>query len=41
MQMIKDDLKMLGISHDIFKSESNIVKKDLVKIAVENLKIIL
>ena len=38
MQMIKDDLKMLGISHDIFKSESEIVKKDLVKIAVENLK---
>ena len=38
MQMIKDDLKMLGIYHDIFKSESEIVKKDLVKIAVENLK---
>ena len=31
MQMIKDDLKMLGIRHDIFKSESDIVKKDFSK----------
>ena len=38
MEMIKDDLKMLGVSHDVFKSESNIVKKDLVNKAVENLK---
>jgi arginyl-tRNA synthetase len=38
MDLIKDDLKLLGISHDNFFSETEIVKKDLVKKAVNKLK---
>ena len=38
MNLIKNDLKQLGISHDNFFSETDIVKKDLVKKAVQKLK---
>ena len=38
MELIKKDLKLLGISHDIFFSETEIVKNDLVKKAVKKLK---
>ncbi len=38
MELIKKDLKLLGISHDIFLSETEIVKKDLVNKAVKKLK---
>ena len=38
MDLIKQDLKKLGISHDNFFSETEIVNKDLVNIAVKKLK---
>jgi len=38
MDLIKKDLKKLGISHDNFFSETEIVNKDLVNIAVKKLK---
>ena len=38
MELIKNDLKQLGISHDNFFSETEIVKKDLVSKAVQKLK---
>ena len=36
MELIKNDLKLLGISHDNFFSETEIVKKDLVKISLRS-----
>ena len=38
MELIKNDLKLLGISHDKFFSETEIVNKDLVNRAVKILK---
>ena len=38
MQLIKKDLKLLGITHDNFFSETEIVNKDLVNKAVNKLK---
>jgi len=38
MELIKKDLKLLGISHDNFSSETDIVNKDLVNKAVNKLK---
>ena len=38
MELIKNDLMQLGISHDIFFSETEIVRKDLVNKAIKNLK---
>ena len=38
MELIKNDLKLLGISHDNFFSETEMVKKDLVNKAVKKLK---
>ena len=38
MALIKDDLKKLGIQHDNFFSESELVKKDLVNKSVKELK---
>ena len=38
MTLIKNDLKKLGIQHDIFFSETELVKRDLVKKAVKQLK---
>ena len=38
MELIKKDLKLLGISHDNFFSETEIVDKDLVNKAVKKLK---
>ncbi len=38
MELIKNDLNQLGISHDIFFSETEIVNKDLVNKAIKNLK---
>ncbi len=38
MELIKKDLKLLGITHDNFFSESEIVNKDLVNEAVRNLQ---
>ena len=38
MEIIKQDLKLLGISHDNFFSETEIVNKDLVSKAVKELK---
>ena len=38
MDLIKKDLRLLGISHDNFFSETEIVNKDLVNKAVNNLK---
>ena len=38
MNLIKDDLKKLGIQHDNFFSESELIKKDLVSQTVKQLK---
>ena len=38
MELIKKDLKLLGITHDNFSSETDIVNKDLVNKAVNKLK---
>ena len=38
MELIKKDLKLLGISHDNFSSETDIVNNDLVNKAVNKLK---
>ncbi len=38
MTLIKDDLKKLGIEHDNFFSESELIKKDLVNITVRELQ---
>ncbi len=38
MEMIKKDLKLLGIKHDNFSSETDIINKDLVSKAVNKLK---
>ncbi len=38
MEMIKEDLKKLGISHDNFTSEKSIVKSDTVNTAINQLK---
>ena len=38
MELIKKDLKLLGISHDNFFSETDLVNKDLVNKAVKKLK---
>jgi len=38
MELIKKDLKLLGISHDNFFSETDIVNKDLVNKAVKKVK---
>tara|TARA_B100001564_G_scaffold358946_1_gene379044 strand:- start:614 stop:2338 length:1725 start_codon:yes stop_codon:yes gene_type:complete len=38
MELIKKDLQLLGISHDNFSSETEIVNKDLVNKAVNKLK---
>ncbi len=38
MSLIKNDLKQLGITHDIFFSETEIVKKNLVNKAIKKLK---
>ena len=38
MALIKDDLKKLGIEHDNFFSETELVKKDLVNITVKELQ---
>ena len=38
MKLIKSDLKLLGITHDNFFSETEIVNKDLVNTAVKKLK---
>ena len=38
MNLIKDDLKKLGISHDNFLSETDIVNKNMVDKAINNLK---
>jgi len=38
MELIKKDLKLLGISHDNFFSETDIVNRDLVSKAVKKLK---
>ena len=38
MELIKNDLKLLGISHDNFFSETEMVNKDLVNKAVKKLK---
>ena len=38
MKLIKDDLSLLGISHDKFFSETDLVKKDLVNKVVKLLK---
>ena len=38
MDLIKNDLKLLGISHDKFLSETEIVEKNLVKKAIHKLK---
>ena len=35
MNLIKDDLKALGITHDNFISETNLVERDLVKKSVD------
>ena len=39
MKLIKNDLALLGISHDNFFSETEIVKKDLVNEAVKKLRV--
>ncbi len=39
MTLIKDDLKKLGVRHDNFFSETQLVKKDLVKKTVKRLQI--
>ena len=38
MNLIKDDLKALGISHDIFVSEKSLVEKNLVENSIQYLK---
>ena len=38
MRLIKDDLNKLGIKHDYFFSEKDLVKKKLVEKSIENLK---
>ena len=38
MNLIKEDLKALGISHDNFVSEKSLVEKNLVEKAIQNLK---
>ena len=38
MDLIKDDLKRLGIVHDYFFSESELIKKDLVTKSIDQLK---
>ena len=38
MNLIKNDLKKLGIKHDNFFSETELVKKDLVNKTVKKLK---
>ncbi|MAK12396.1 MAG: arginine--tRNA ligase [Candidatus Pelagibacter sp.] len=38
MSIIKNDLKSMGIKHDVFISESNIVKKDILSKAINELK---
>jgi arginyl-tRNA synthetase len=38
MNLIKSDLKSLGISHDNFVSEKSLVEKNLVEKAIENLR---
>ena len=38
MDFIKDDLKKLGIQHDNFISETDLIKKDLVSKTIKNLK---
>ena len=38
MSLIKNDLKQLGIFHDNFSSETDLVKKDLVKKSINSLK---
>ncbi|MDB9761058.1 arginine--tRNA ligase [Pelagibacteraceae bacterium] len=38
MNLIKDDLKSLGIYHDSFISEKSIIKKDLVTKSIKNLQ---
>ncbi len=38
MNLIKNDLKKLGIKHDNFVSETSLIKKDMVKKSVEKLK---
>ena len=38
MKLIKSDLKKLGISHDNFFSETELVNKDLVNQAIDKLK---
>ena len=38
MELIKKDLQLLGITHDSFFSESDIVNKNLVSEAVQKLK---
>jgi arginyl-tRNA synthetase len=38
MNLIKSDLKALGISHDNFVSEKSLVKKNFVEKAIQNLK---
>ena len=38
MELIKKDLKLLGISHDYFFSETDIINKDLVNKVVKKLK---
>ena len=38
MDLIKNDLKLLGISHDKFLSETEIVEKNLVEKAIQKLK---
>ena len=38
MNLIKDDLKKLGIQHDNFFSETELIKKDLVNKTVKKLQ---
>ena len=38
MELIKKDLNLLGISHDNFFSETEMVKKDLVNKTIKQLK---
>ena len=38
MELIKNDLNLLGISHDNFFSESMLIKKDLVNKTVKKLR---
>ena len=38
MRLIKNDLKLLGITHDVFISETDLIKKNLVNDAVRKLR---